>query len=276
MQIRMMSHGQCPDNNCYVYRRYYLTINISAASPTIESQIEALIPQTTDAVGFALWTGIFAGVVAGIVTAILMWLCKEVYVKSIKPNIANMLYRDAEVAGRWKAEFSYASLDEHRLDEFASNVRKNERHKIMKELNEVAKLAKQKKEKEINPSPETNEVPETENKATIESKKNTAVIKKRAKPSNEFAVTLKRQGHNITGTMLCTKGHNEGRHYTLLGTFKNLILTGTYESTDTNEIERGTISLMLKHNGKCLNGHLVALSDEAHELRSLRTNWIRK
>ena len=256
-----------------MFMEVFLTDVISGANSTISSVSDVLIPQSTSEIGFALWTGIIGGVVAGIITAVFLWLCRLVFVKSIQPRIADLLYRDAEIAGRWKAEFSYASMDEHRVDEFVNKVRNNERHRIMRFLNKAADEAKSQKgedltEKEVNPAP-------TEKKTKPEVKQKKISVKNN-KPNHEFAITLKRRGHNISGSMLCTKGSNEGRHYMLEGTFKNLILTAAYESTDKSEIERGTITLMLKNNGRCLNGYLVALSDEDHDLSSARTNWIKK
>ncbi len=242
-------------------------ILVGEATETINKvEVEA----ASDAINFALWTGTLAGVVAGIATALLLWIAKIIVVKWLQPTLADLLYKDAEIEGRWKASFSYASLDEHRLDDFVARIRQNERHRLKLFLEAATKKYKENLEIDINEAP----IKKTKKDTSLELIESDDKDKKKT-PANEFSITLERKGHVVTGTMLSIKGKNEGRHYKISGTFKNLILTATYESTDKKEIERGSLSLMLKHNGKCFYGYIVALDDEEHDLGAARTHWVR-
>ena len=135
-------------------------------------------------------------------------------------------------------------------------------------------------EKELVKAEEEHKAEQAKKEDTAPEKPNKSTEKKQvAEESHDwlhtFAVTLERKGHIVSGTMLGTTGGNEGRNYVISGSFRNLILTGTYESTDRSEIERGCFSLMLKNNGSCLHGYMVAYSDNDHELGAIRTTWSR-
>lgn len=90
----------------------------------------------------------------------------------------------------------------------------------------------------------------------------------------EFA-DLKRTGHHVTGVITAIDGPDKGKAYEFDGTFKNLILTGSYSALQQRSLDRGTISVMLKNNGERFEGHSVFYADECHEMRSERCEWIR-
>jgi hypothetical protein len=85
-------------------------------------------------------------------------------------------------------------------------------------------------------------------------------------------VELRRIGHNVSGTMHVS-GHRAGI-YMLEGSFKNLILSVTYAAIDRTQLNRGSITLMLKENGaqligKCVHydGHLMSIAAQDYELK---------
>jgi len=72
-------------------------------------------------------------------------------------------------------------------------------------------------------------------------------------------ISLKRHGHEVTGTMVCIDGGEDvGVKYQVSGSFRNLILPLVYESEDRSKTDRGTITLKLVKNAECLEG-IVAL-----------------
>ena len=91
---------------------------------------------------------------------------------------------------------------------------------------------------------------------------------------NQYLITLKRVGYKITGVMICTSGPNTlGSIYKISGTFKNLILSGTYESTKTRELDQGAFTLMLINNGTLLRGYFAYYDNDENSILSIETEW---
>lgn len=55
-------------------------------------------------------------------------------------------------------------------------------------------------------------------------------------------------------------------HIFFNGSFKNLILTGEYENQDCSHIDRGGLSLMLRGNGRILEGFFSSYVDNDHRM----------
>lgn len=49
------------------------------------------------------------------------------------------------------------------------------------------------------------------------------------KDLSQDIIVLKRRGHFIEGKLTCTLGHDEGREFSLQGSFRNMILPLTYK-----------------------------------------------
>lgn len=88
-------------------------------------------------------------------------------------------------------------------------------------------------------------------------------------------VNLKRHGHTITGIMVCKIGADDGEEYTLCGSFRNLLLPMTYESSDKNKSDRGTITLKSSHNGQRLNGEVAMYETRSDSICTARVIWFR-
>jgi len=100
-------------------------------------------------------------------------------------------------------------------------------------------------------------------------------IKHKEKP-NYYNIQLKRIGHNIKGTMICERGWEEGRIYLINGTFKNLMLTATYEPNDKSSMERSSMTLMLKNNGRSLKGYVSMYMDEFDSVSPGKMIWTKE
>lgn len=70
-------------------------------------------------------------------------------------------------------------------------------------------------------------------------------------------IVIKRRGHSVTGNMICTNGADEGEEYSICGSFRNLLLPLTYESTDKSKSDRGSITLKCVRNGERLSGKIA-------------------
>jgi FtsZ-binding cell division protein ZapB len=88
-------------------------------------------------------------------------------------------------------------------------------------------------------------------------------------------IVLKRHGHSITGTMICTNGPDEGSEYSLCGSFRNMLLPLIYESTNEAMTDRGTITLICVQNGEKLNGKLALYNNRKDAITSGNVIWFR-
>ena len=61
-------------------------------------------------------------------------------------------------------------------------------------------------------------------------------------------VTLRQRGRNVTADIVLREGEDE-TVYEFVGTFRNLILSGTYQSADDADFERGAILLRYTSKG---------------------------
>lgn len=89
-------------------------------------------------------------------------------------------------------------------------------------------------------------------------------------------IVLKRHGHAITGTLICSKGGDEGEEYDLCGSFRNLLLTLTYESTDKSKSDRGSLTLRCVRNGERLSGKIALYHTISDRVESGNILWFRE
>lgn len=88
-------------------------------------------------------------------------------------------------------------------------------------------------------------------------------------------IKLKRRGHNITGHMVCKTGADEGEEYSITGSFRNLLLPLTYETTDKKKSDRGTVTLMSTHNGERLVGKVTLYETNLDTVVTAQVIWFR-
>ena len=85
---------------------------------------------------------------------------------------------------------------------------------------------------------------------------------------NESIYTIKRKGHRIEGVIYSPNGIDKGKSWSFHGRFKDLILTATYESSSPRILDKGSFSLMLKHNGEKLTGHLIYYANDGNQMKT--------
>jgi hypothetical protein len=88
-------------------------------------------------------------------------------------------------------------------------------------------------------------------------------------------ISLKRHGHTITGHMICKTGEDDGEEYSLCGSFRNLLLPITYEATDKQKSDRGTITLMSSHNGERFIGKIAMYDTKSDSIDTTQIIWFR-
>jgi hypothetical protein len=81
-------------------------------------------------------------------------------------------------------------------------------------------------------------------------------------------IFLIRHGHEVTGTIMCTKGQDEGEKYDIQGSFRNMILPLIYEVNDRTKTDRGTITLKAVENATRLEGVIGLYSNRTDSIRS--------
>ncbi|MBF4353838.1 hypothetical protein, partial [Vibrio anguillarum] len=91
----------------------------------------------------------------------------------------------------------------------------------------------------------------------------------------EEIITLKRQGHEIEGTMVCISKADHGERYCLQGSFRNLILPLTYETQDQTKTDRGTITLKAANSAEMLKGKICLYSCDTDDIRTSEVTWYR-
>lgn len=89
------------------------------------------------------------------------------------------------------------------------------------------------------------------------------------------AIYLERHGHAVTGTIICVHGHDTGEKYVIAGSFRNMILPMTYESTDSTKTDRGTITLKSVHNGERFIGKIALYQTYEDSIETGTVIWFR-
>jgi hypothetical protein len=82
----------------------------------------------------------------------------------------------------------------------------------------------------------------------------------------QVKVELRRTGHNVTGRVIEIGGASDICSYAIEGEFRNLILACVYETESKEDIDRGSFSLMLRNNGKSLEGFFSSYANGDHAI----------
>jgi len=220
------------------------------------------------------YTSIISGIISGVVTALILFVFQVLWKKNIQTWIENLLYQDVCIEGEWHG-FLVPFLGLEDLDK----IYKEMAWRRFKELLKKGKLQPQEKKRAdaedatvIDEKTETGEkvsaeVVLQETKKTESDNKGEKKILVNLEPTPIIVrVEMKRIGHKISGRIIEIGGASNICSYSISGTFKNLILSGCYETTSKDNIDRGALSLMLLENGKKLEGFFSSYSDGGHRI----------
>lgn len=224
------------------------------------------------------------GIISGIVTAIIIFIFQIIWKKNILIWIENLLYQDVCIEGDWSGfivpHFGLQEIDEiqknHAWRSFKKAIERRENlnnEELKDEPNEIttASIINSETGEEEEISAEvivhTSKNGETQEESKINDKKRRLNIS--PKPIIVKA-ELNRKGHQITGRVIETGGASDVHTYNINGSFKNLILTATYESSSKDNIDRGALSLMLLRNGEILEGFFSSYGDNNHRITPMK------
>lgn len=99
---------------------------------------------------------------------------------------------------------------------------------------------------------------------------------KRKGSSNILFMQIARKSYSVNGTFTYIEGCDQGKTYKFNGEFRNLILTANYSSTISSQLDRGTLALMLVHNGDKLKGILSYYLDPESKISSYELTFDRQ
>jgi len=227
---------------------------------------------------------IINGVVAGVVTSLLILVFSIIWRSNITPWIENLLYKDTKIEGVWNGVLvpfiGIEEIDKRRIKMAFGIVERRRRKKKKKgegkpnnqtnnsSLSLVASAHEEESERDIEaelifkdrPEPESNEEQGEliDRKVFVKINSGTVPI--------EVRVEIKRVGHSIKGQIVEIGGASDIHTYGFSGSFKNLILTCEYENQDCANIDRGSLSLMLRENGRSLVGFFSSYDDGEHNM----------
>lgn len=215
------------------------------------------------------------GLISGLMTSFLLFVFAILWKKNIVPWFENILYQDVCIEGEWSGILiPYLGLDH--LDQamrraawrkFEDKMR-NENISNKKIPIESSTLMDNSDCKDVSAElilhkPECKE--ENENTSDDET------IKISLSPVPIFVrVEIHRIGHKIKGRIIEVGGASKVHTYTINGSFKNLILSSSYETCNKDHIDRGALSLMLKNNGKTFEGFFSSYADNKNEITPMQ------
>jgi len=229
------------------------------------------------------WDSIMNGVISGVVTALLIFIFQILWKQNFLVWIENLLFQDVKIEGEWTG-FVVPFIGLKDLDKIQRDIAWREFKKMQKEKT----LRKRKKKSEQTEpttasviNPETGEEQEISAEVILHSssKKLEDGDSKETETKRVISISptpiiikaqFKRVGHSVTGKIIEIGGASDIHTYSVNGTFKNLILTATYESTSDDHIDRGALSLMLLRNGVVFDGFFSSYSDGDHRMVPMR------
>ncbi len=224
------------------------------------------------------------GVIAGVVTSILILIFSILWRSNITPWVENLLYKDTKIEGVWNGILvpfvGIEEIDKRRI-KIAFGIVERRRRKRAQKKEEPESGKDQNKSLKVAASAQEND-----NERDIEAE---LIIKNTPKDENddnedelvdrkffvkigsdmapiEVRVEIKRVGHSVFGQIVEIGGASDIHTYGFTGSFKNLILTGEYENQDCANIDRGSLSLMLRENGSSLEGFFSSYADSDHRM----------
>lgn len=222
-----------------------------------------------------IFSSLASGIISGLITALLLFVFAVLWRKNIEPWFENLLYQDVCIEGEWFGILiPYLGLED--LDraakkaawrKFQERIRK-ERKVERGEPVPATSTSEQGNEKEVSAELILHKSKYSSNGTDDDAEKH---IKISIAPAPILIrVEISRVGHKVSGRIIEIGGASKVHTYTITGGFKNLILSGCYETCSKDHIDRGALSLMLKNNGKVFEGFFSSYGDTQHAIKPMQ------
>ena len=230
---------------------------------------------TTTTSSMPVISSIASGIISGLVTAFMLFVFAILWKKNITPWFENLLYQDVCIEGEWSGILiPYLGLED--IDEIAKKAAWN---RYLRRIRE-----EQKKERgEAIPASSIDDNGEGKEVSaelilhndSVDSESKPQDYEKHIKISIGavpivIRVEIERIGHKITGRIIEIGGASKVHTYNISGSFKNLILSGCYDTCSRDHIDRGAMSLMLKNNGKEFEGFFSSYTDHKNKIAPMQ------
>lgn len=225
------------------------------------------------------------GVIAGVVTSLLILIFSIIWRSNITPWIENLLYKDTKIEGVWNGVLvpfvGIDEIDKRRIKVAFGIIERRRRKRKNKSGDENQGSEQESQSRAVSATVQDgggdrdieaeliiknapNDEQNGEQDELIDRK---FFVKIGAGMAPiEVRVEVNRVGHSITGHIIEIGGASDIHTYRFSGSFKNLILTGEYENQDCVHIDRGSLSLMLRENGRSLEGFFSSYADSDHRM----------
>jgi hypothetical protein len=223
------------------------------------------------------------GVISGVITSLFILVFVTLWRSNISEWLQDITYRDAKIEGVWQGflvpYIGIKEIDRMRLQAAWAAFMTEKMHQASSDESDDAidvdsspvissdEPAAASAEL-ILPSEQTHEANDSDQPG------NKTMLKRirvgvRAQPI-KIRAELTRVGNRIQGQLVEIGGASEVHTYVLNGTFKNLILCGSYENENPQNIDRGSFSLMLKENGLKLEGFFASYTESGESIHPFK------
>lgn len=213
------------------------------------------------------------GVISGVITSVLILAFVTLWRSNISVWFQDITYRDAKIEGVWQGflvpYIGIKEIDRIRLQTaWAAFMTEKFKQANTVDSDDVIDVGSSPMNSNEDSVPTSAELilPSQQQHEEDDGKR----LDSRPKPipicigvrSIKMRAELTRVGNRIEGRLIEIGGASEVHTYFLKGTFKNLMICGSYENENPQNIDRGSFSLMLKENGLKLEGFFACYNEK--------------
>lgn len=221
------------------------------------------------------------GVISGVITSIFILVFATLWRSNISEWLQDITYRDAKIEGVWQGflvpYIGIKEIDRMRLQAawaaFMTEKLNQANSDNSDEAIDVESSTVNGSEEPVSSSAELilpSEQQHEENDSGKPGSKPTPIRVGIRVRSIKMRAELTRVGNRIQGRLVEIGGASEVHTYFLSGTFKNLMLCGSYENENPQNIDRGSFSLMLKENGLKLEGFFASYTERGETIHPFK------
>lgn len=223
------------------------------------------------------------GVVSGLITSLFILVFVTLWRSNISVWLQDIVYRDAKIEGVWQGflvpYIGIKEIDRMRLQAAWAAFMEEKIHQASSdELDEAIDVDSTPVISSDEPATTSAELllpSEQTHEANDSNQPGSKSMPNRIRVgilvrSIKMRAELTRVGNRIQGRLVEIGGASQVHTYVLSGTFKNLMLCGSYENENPQNIDRGSFSLMLKENGLRLEGFFASYTESGESIHPFK------